>query len=226
MPRMLKRNLLKPLWSLAGRTKAKFEDFYLLFFFPIRFEVVDFRLFDYSDKKNSIWEEWSRVYEYEFVLELLNELQIQNSCEIHNTCWGYGGVHVKFKNELGKVSKNVVNSDIRNSDLPGTQIYDLKKRPPVNWKSKFEIVINVSTMEEIEASHLKILKNLLLMVRPGGYLIVTFDLPGINLESVEKLFKKKLDQRENPIFLPVPNRQDVNGNLHCGLMVVKRSLLK
>ena len=37
------------------------------------------------------------------------------------------------------------------------------------------------------------------MVKVGGFLIATFDLPGLQLEMIEKLFGRKLQLVNNPV---------------------------
>jgi ABC-type transporter Mla MlaB component len=67
-------------------------------------------------------------------------------------------------------------------------VLDITVQPPEEYINKFDVVINVSTVEEVDADHLEIIKNLLMQVRVGGYLIITFDLPGMQLRKLERLF--------------------------------------
>jgi ABC-type transporter Mla MlaB component len=67
-------------------------------------------------------------------------------------------------------------------------VLDITAQPPEEYINKFDVVINVSTVEEVDADHLEIIKNLLMQVRVGGYLIITFDLPGMQLRKLERLF--------------------------------------
>ncbi len=191
--------------------------------FKYRFELADFGLIEKTANFNLKWDFWSRVYEYELVLNNLEKYGCTSSSDIHNTCWGWQGTHVLFKNELdGKYTK-VIHSDVKASNLPKTSIYDVTLPPPEIWKEKFDFVINVSTVEEINYSHLKVIENLLEMVNSGGYLIVTFDLPGMQLEKLEKLFNSKLPKSQNPItptnsVFPMPEF----GQLKVGYFVIKR----
>lgn len=216
------RRLIRPLWSTIDTLFANLQDKLLLQCFPISFKVLEFRLFDSSDPRDERWEEWSRVYEYKFILEKVNELSKTAQTSIHNTCWGYQGIHIKFKDELESKYSQMTNSDILSSALPNTQVYDLRKSPKKEWTEEFDFVINVSTIEEIESSHLKVIKHLLYMVKPGGYLLVTFDFPGINLTYIERFFKTRISYSTNPIYLAVPNRSDVNGYLFCGSFILRR----
>lgn len=123
------RRLLRPFRSAVNAIFAKLQDRLLLHCFPISFKVLEFRLFDSSDSRDERWEEWSRVYEYEFILEKVKNLSKTAQISIHNTCWGYQGIHLKFKDELESKYSQVTNSDMLSSALPNTQVYDLRKSP-------------------------------------------------------------------------------------------------
>jgi hypothetical protein len=167
--------------------------------FPFNFKVIDFKLIDTSYKFDLKWDWWSRVYEYELVLQKLLELKCLPQSQVHNTCWGFQGCHILFKTELESLYSNVVNSDVLVSTISNTDIYDLRKPCPEEWVGKFDFVVNVSTIEEINYPHTQIFENLLRMVKVGGFLIATFDLPGLQLEMVEKLFGRKIQLVNNPV---------------------------
>ncbi len=160
--------------------------------FPVKFEVVEFSYIDKSFDFDFMWGWWSRVYEYPLVLNRLAALGFNRNSSIHNTCWGSQGCHVIFKNTLENKSEFVTNSDINSSTILNTAVYDLRKSPPEAWRNKFDFVINVSTLEEIRFPHVVIFENLMLMVKPGGYLIATFDLPGLDIQFFEELFNCKI----------------------------------
>ena len=54
-------------------------------------------------------------------------------------------------------------------------------------------------MEEVPASHVHILRNLYSMVKKGGYLLCTFDLPGLQLSEIESELGVKYQQVTNEI---------------------------
>lgn len=167
--------------------------------FPIKFKVIDFKLIDTSYKFDLKWDWWSRVYEYELVLQKLLDLNCLPQSKIHNTCWGFQGCHVLFKNELEFFYPNVVNSDLLESTIANTEIHDLRKPCRDEWVGNFDFVINVSTIEEIRYPHTQIFENLLSMVKVGGFLVSTFDLPGLQLEMMEKLFGRKIQLVNDPV---------------------------
>jgi hypothetical protein len=191
--------------------------------FPYEFKLLEFKLFDPQDPFDIRWEEWSRIYEYEYILNTLTKLGANSDSELHNTCWGFHGVHVKFKEALEKGYPLTLNSDMKKSDLPKTVEYDLTKKPPKNYLNKFDFVVNVSTVEEIDFPHVEVLGNLLSMVKKNGYLIVTFDIPGIQLEMVEKLFGSKLSSTKTTLTgltSILPN--SIHRNLRVGYFIAQR----
>jgi hypothetical protein len=188
-----------------------------------KFEVLDFKLIDTSYKYDHKWSWWSRIYEYELVLDKLKELNCSEKSLIHNTCWGYEGCHILFKTELESRYSHIVNSDIQSSLIANTVVHDLKSPCPVEWNEKFDFVLNVSTIEEIDYSHIEIFENLLRMVKIKGYLIVTFDLPGIQLDMFESLFSKKIKTTNNPVTgISSAYRMDKFDFLKVGYFVVQR----
>jgi SAM-dependent methyltransferase len=94
---------------------------------------------------------------------------------------------------------------------------------PFDNSDNFDFVINISTVEEVNYNHWIIFNNLLDQVKVGGYLIITFDLPGLDL----KLFEKKIGvslKKEGNILNGV-NSKVVNTNfyfLNCGILIVKK----
>lgn len=191
--------------------------------FSLEFELVHF---SYLDKKMEFelkWGWWSRIYEYPLVLNQLKDLGWNRNSLVHNTCWGSQGCHILFKNQLESECDFVTNSDVMKSQEPNTTILDLRHTPPDYWLNRFDFVLNVSTLEEIRFSHIKIFENLLSMVKPGGHLIATFDLPGLDLEIFEELFQsniKEVDERLNGENSPYKMSQF--SNLEVGYLVVKR----
>ena len=191
--------------------------------FTLKFKVLDFKLIDTSYKYDHKWSWWSRIYEYELVLDKLKELNCSETSLIHNTCWGYEGCHILFKTELESRYSNVVNSDLQSSLITNTVVHDLKLSCPVEWNEKFDFVLNVSTIEEIDNSHIKIFENLLRMVKIKGFLIVTFDLPGMQLDMLESLFSQKIQSTSNPVTgTSSAYRMDRFDFLKVGYFVVQR----
>jgi hypothetical protein len=191
--------------------------------FTINFKVIDFKLIDTTYRFDYKWSWWSRIYEYELVLDKLNSLSSSQESLIHNTCWGYQGSHILFKSELESKYFTVVNSDIQPSLIANTVVHDLKVSPPYEWIEKFDFVLNVSTIEEIHYSHIQIFENLLQMVKTGGFLIATFDLPGMQLGMLEKLFGQKIQSTNDPVTgKSSAYRMDQFDFLKVGYFVVQR----
>jgi hypothetical protein len=191
--------------------------------FAMEFKVIDFSFIDLNSKYDLKWGWWSRVFEYELILEKLDQLNMQRNSSVHNTCWGYQGCHVLFKKELESRYNFVVNSDIQISPISNTSLHDLRKNCPENWENAFDVVLNVSTLEEIRYPHIKIFENLLKMVKTNGYLIVTFDVPGLQLDMFEKLFNRKINKVNSPVCgKNSPYRMDQFEFLNTGYFVIKK----
>jgi hypothetical protein len=172
---------------------------------------------------DDIWA-WSRVYEYPLVINKIKEYFGENyDIKIHNSSWGYERIHKTFKNKLESIYKNILNSDILESSLPNTQFYDITKHPDDLLIDNFDVVINVSTVEEVNYNHLEVIGNLFSQVKKDGLLIITFDLPGFQIEEFETYFNTKI----------LTSNNDISGNnsvvintscyhLNCGLLIIKK----
>jgi SAM-dependent methyltransferase len=189
-------------------------------------KVIEFRLLnlsdDYGDKFND-GSAWSRVYEYPLVIKKLKELGSDENSIIHNSSWGYDDIHIRFKNELDSIYRNAVHSDIRHSELQKTFTYNITSESPEHLKNKFDFIINISTVEEVHYNHFKIIQNLYDQLKVGGYLIITFDYPGLDLPLIENNLKCNLQVIDTPINGINSRLQNSNyGHLNCGLMIINK----
>ncbi|MEO0016349.1 MAG: hypothetical protein RL589_830 [Actinomycetota bacterium] len=192
--------------------------------FAFSFEVIEFSYIDVGSPFDFKWGWWSRIYEYPLALSFLEKFGVNKESKIHNTCWGSQGPHIVFKNELETISNFVINSDINQSKVAHTTVFDLRKEVPESWLGVFDFVINISTLEEIDFPHVRIFENLLSMVKSGGYLIITFDLPGLHLEMFEDLFGTKISNPPTPVSGDnSPYQMSQFSHLRVGYMVVRRS---
>ena len=164
---------------------------------------------------------WSRVYEYKFVLDiLLQDKDIINK-SIHNTAWGFEGVHKTFKDSLESICNNVTNSDRTPSKYPNTIVHDITIDNP-DFYNKFDYVLNISTLEHIQNfSHDKLILQQLKQVKENGLLIVTFDLPGLHVPKIESLFKTTLQKNGVPITGSNSVLRNPN-SLNCGKLIIKK----
>lgn len=191
--------------------------------FAIPFIVEDFRFFNVADPFDLKWGWWSRVYEYEAILSSLRALGAHDGTRIHNTCWGWHGSHVLFKQVLDQDYPGTIHSDLRPSSLPKTFVHDLRDPIPKEWVEAFDVVLNVSTVEEIDHSHVRILERLLEMTRAGGHVIATFDFPGIQLDAIEGLFGRHIDMPEDPVTgATSPYMMTEFNDLMVGCLILKR----
>jgi hypothetical protein len=192
----------------------------------MKFKILEFRKLTTSDVFDDYYNDgsaWSRIYEYPAVINRIKNL-VPNylSASIHNSSWGFEGVHIKFKNELDKLSSNCLHSDIKPSPLPKTTIYNITNPASKKMQNFFDAVVNISTLEEVGGDHIDILINLTSQIKSGGHFIGTFDLPGLQLDKFEKLFRKELAVEGIPIngensHLPNAICKDLN----VGIMVLQ-----
>jgi SAM-dependent methyltransferase len=191
-------------------------------------EIIEFRKITTDDTYNSRYNDgsaWSRVYEYQLVLDNIKKHYNDNLIKIHNSSWGFDGVHVLFKEELDKLYVNTIHSDVKPSNLKNTTIYDITKKEPTEWYENFDVVINVSTLEEVNYNHVDVFNNLYNQVKPGGLLICTFDLPGLQIHEFENLFNKKLVVNGTPLTNHNSKLKNIGPKtLECGIMVIKKYL--
>ena len=188
-------------------------------------KVLEFKYFDSEDESISEYFDgscWSRPYEYCKVENQLRE-HIGDDGKIHNTSWGFQGVHVQFKERLDSLSMETLHTDIRHSTLENTELYDITKKPKEEWRETFDAVVNISTVEEVPFDHVTVIKNLLEMVKPGGYLFITFDLPGLQLEKVEQFVGSSIQETDNRLTVisskyPNPNLS----RLTCGYLAIQK----
>lgn len=188
-------------------------------------KVLEFKYFDAKDESTPEYFDgycWSRPYEYDKVEKQIRK-HIEDDGKIHNTSWGFEGVHVKFKERLDSLPMDALHSDIRHSNLKNTELYDITREPKEEWKESFDAVVNISTVEEVPFDHVTVIKNLLQMVKPGGFLFITFDLPGLQLQKVQQFlgsFIEETDQRLTGTSSKHPNPS--LSHLNCGYLAIQK----
>lgn len=161
------------------------------------FEVIDFRFAmssDFYNKKYCQDGAWSRPYEYPYVVDFIKNNTNVNKIKIHNSSWGFEGIHVDFRDELDLIGE-CIHSDIVHSEHRSTFYYDITTENK-EFENSFDFVINVSTIEHLKTANDRItsIENLFKQVKPGGYLILTFDYPRVSLFEIEGLINKKCDK--------------------------------
>lgn len=187
------------------------------------FDLLEFRTITLDDRVDNQFGAWSRIYEYPVVLDMIDKYAQRKDIHIHNTSWGFDGCHITFKNILESKYSQITNSDIQESNEENTMVWNITQSPPQKFIGSFDIVLNVSTVEEVKFNHLVIFKNLFDQVKNGGLLIITFDLPGLQLKKFEQLFNKKLSTADNNINrLNSQNPTPKYKHLNCGLIVLRK----
>lgn len=189
-------------------------------------KLIDFSFFSADDPYDIKFTHeicWSRIYEYPFVLQEIKKTNIPDPW-IHNSSWGFRDIHLVFKTWLD-CKFNVIHSDIRDSTFYNTEIWDITKKS--KYSEEFDIIINISTIEEVpKASHIEIIKNHLDQLKYGGFLIMTFDYPGADLDSIEKFVGKKIEKRPiqlNPKNSAMPDlKLGLPEEFNVGRMVIQK----
>jgi len=116
-----------------------------------------------------------------------------------------------------------LHTDIKPSNLENTDVYDITKKPKEEWVEAFDAVINISTVEEVRFDHVTIIKNLLSMVKPGGYLAITFDLPGLQLKNVEDMVGQKIKDCESRLSGASSKYKNTRyDHLNCGCLFIQK----
>ena len=170
-------------------------------------------------------------------MNLLQKLGANENSLIHNTSWGFDGCHITFKNQLDRLYKNVCHSDIRYSELNNTMMYDITKKIEDKYFSYFDYVLNISTVEEVNYPNKDVICNLFEQVKPGGYLIITFDYDknncntvgngSINLKKLEILVNQKIINFQEKSILSGKNsiiKSVYFKHLNCGIICLKKML--
>ena len=129
-------------------------------------EILEFRKIRLTDRHDKKYDAWSRIYEYPLILDMLEKYLETDNIVVHNTSWGHKGCHITFKDDLENKYKEVVNSDILKSNVPNTIIQDITKEPTSDFINRFDVVMNVSTVEEVRFDHVMIFNNLYKQMLP------------------------------------------------------------
>jgi len=187
-------------------------------------KILDFRYITKNDKFDDTYPHWSRKYEYPTVLDILNNLDLPVNLKIHNSSWGFDiEHHQRFKNTLETEFGIfvVTNSDILYRGIQNTCIHDITKEPNDNFEESFDVVLNISALEEIPGDHLTYLCNLLKQVKSGGYLIITFDIPGMQIDKIEEFLGQDISHKDYHNRIIGSGAPWFDG-LNVGLLVIQK----
>lgn len=152
-------------------------------------KVNQFRFLTTSDEFDSSFQNWSRCYEWNYVLK-----QIESSEDIHtvlNSCCGTMEIHKQFADVLGTIpNKTILHTDIFTPTVPIEPFLKWNMCQPSELR--FDCVLCISTLEELKNSKsemINALNNLYNMCKKR--LIVTFDYPDVPLDIIEKWVGEK-----------------------------------
>lgn len=154
------------------------------------FIVNEFRWLTINDPHMAEFNNWSRPYEYNWILQKLQKI---NNKSIHNTCCGTQPIHLQFAQKLSAFSNDIVHSDIFKSDL-FLNHFNVEFHDIINpYPKKFDTVICVSTLEEMRVNDREpAFNNLIDQVNDGGHLLLTCDYPDVELSFLEEKIGQKI----------------------------------
>ena len=148
-------------------------------------KIVDFSFFADIDPRDSFYANWSRQYEYPWVI---SRLRAYGAKSVHNTaCGGSQQIHGKFAIALGGEFKTT-NSDVFVDSSWFVRDYCDITIP--RRGEKFDAVVCVSAIEHINGhAPIEIIKNLLGHVNDGGIVLITLDSPPVNIAQLANELK-------------------------------------
>jgi hypothetical protein len=140
-------------------------------------KILEFRYLNTDDVHDLKYQWCSRVYEYKIVLDFLSGINF-SGMTVHNTASGIrewlNAMQILFKKDLDNLY-NVRHSDIDTFNIVSGHDENL-----------YNVVLNISVIEHLpQQQRLMALDNLWSTVKSGGYLVLTFDLPAVNLQEIE-----------------------------------------
>lgn len=164
-----------------------------------------FRLFAAGDPYDLSYGAWSRVIEYPAVLAELDAIG-PGPLRVHNTAaGGFLMCHRRFMGELDRRHR-AIHTDLVPSE--GISRHDIRQPAP-QWEGTFDAVLCVSTLEHLAPDEQQeAVESLLGQLRPGGRLVVTFDLPGADLAFFESVAGWPIDRPAVPLtgeISPLPD---------------------
>jgi hypothetical protein len=176
------------------------------------FKIIKYEFITKDYLKNEKYVHWSRIYEWEYVLQVLKKIKPNT---IHNTaCGGLNAsdcLHLTFCDDIDNLVQNTVHSDvwgrdnyvgIKNKPLGHNFIfYDILTK----HEKKYNVVLNISTIEHLKHNdRINAIKNLYNQVENGGHLILTFDYPDVDLNQINSIvgieplnFNKRVINKNN-----------------------------
>jgi hypothetical protein len=160
-----------------------------------KFKIIKSEFIDFGYEKNPKYIHWSRIYEWNYVIDKITELKPKT---IHNTACGGLNIndclHLTFCDDVENLCEDVIHSDLWGGSYPGTQtkpnkenfvFYDIT----TPFDKKFDMVLNISTIEHLPNEYrILALQNLVDQINIGGHLILTFDYPDIDILEIENFF--------------------------------------
>lgn len=197
-------------------------------------EIIDYRFLTIEDTKSTVYDSWSRVYEYKIVTDFIENTKNSSDIEIHNSAWGTDDIkkwgaakdHVKFRDNISELcDNNAIHSDIIESNNFKTYHYNIVDKES-KFVGRFDYVLNVSVIEHLpEREQIIALNNLYEQVKVGGHFVLTFDYPRVNLNILKKFIGEDLNIEIPKNVLNGTNSVKPNqkyNNLNIVLLIIKK----
>ena len=140
---------------------------------------IELRKMTIGDTKDTDFVNWSRPYEYGYVLDELKDEDIGST--VHNTACGNEPIHLLFQEKLNDLGLKVTNSDAFIKDENSGRIvkYDIREK----CDNKYDVVLCISTLEHLcRDEREKAFLNLLDSTKKR--LIITMDCPDVSVSEV------------------------------------------
>lgn len=150
--------------------------------------ILEFRYLGKHDLHMDHWDNWSRNYEYPWVIHRLLDARMRlckDDLTVHNTACGTGPVHVRFCDTLVDTFGSVVNSDVvpPEGKPKNYRVHNILHAIP----DKFDAVVNVSVLEHLPPDERPVaMMSLWEQVKPGGVMLLTFDAPDLPVHIMEE----------------------------------------
>ena len=149
---------------------------------------IEFRYLNTRDNYNLKFKWCSRVYEYPTVLNFLESIKT-DTMMIHNTAAGYADglsrMQFDFLDELQERFQFVRNSDREATPQHRIDVFNIVTDKD---NTQYDVVLNISVIEHLPIEQqITALNNLWSIVKSNGYLVLTFDLPAVDLSMIEKM---------------------------------------
>jgi len=152
-------------------------------------QIQELRFMTTTDPYDLSFQNWSRCYEWEYVLNVLKSDPFLVT--VHNTACGEAGIHKQFHDKLKAIPGKVIyNSDVRtsliNTQFDNFHLCNIIEKPI----RKYDCVLCISVLEDFLDYNIvnSTIKNLLEQTEKR--LIITCDYPGMPVDWLKTILNE------------------------------------